>query len=62
MSNTTRTILGLLTVALLLCWALPATTFADEALDKSFEALKIAVFKRSQRWKPHKVRSLCHLN
>jgi HEAT repeat protein len=40
MSNTTRTILGLLTVALMLCWALPATTLADEALDKSFEALK----------------------
>jgi HEAT repeat protein len=40
MSNTTRTVLGLLTVALMLCWALPATTFADEALDKAFEALK----------------------
>jgi HEAT repeat protein len=40
MSNTTRTILGLLTVALLVCWALPAATFADEAVDKAFEALK----------------------
>ena len=40
MSNTTRTVLGLLTVALMLCWALPATTFAQEALDKSFEALE----------------------
>jgi len=29
---------------------------------ESFEELKIAIFKRSQRWKPHKVRSLCHLN
>jgi len=29
---------------------------------ESFETLKIAVFKRSQKWKPHKVRSLCHLN
>jgi HEAT repeat protein len=40
MSNTTRITVGLLTVALMLCWALPATALADEALDKSFEALK----------------------
>ena len=29
---------------------------------ESFEELKIAVFKRSQKWKPNKIISLCHLN
>ena len=29
---------------------------------ESFEELKIAVLKRSQRWKPKKILSLCHLN
>ncbi len=29
---------------------------------ESFEELKSAVFKRSQRWKPKRIRSLCHFN
>ena len=29
---------------------------------ESFEELTSAVFKRSQRWKPKRIRSLCHLN
>ena len=28
---------------------------------ETFEDLVVAVFKRSQRWKPKKIRSLCHL-
>ena len=29
---------------------------------ESFEELKSAVFKRSQRWKPKRILSLCHFN
>jgi len=29
---------------------------------ESFDELEIAVFKRSQSWKPKKVLSSCHLN